>query len=809
MPRGDWMFGMSLTNRVSTFLQDLTGGADLVEAQKTAVVAAQVMTILRHLPVMAISGVMIALITAYVAWDHANFTVFAIWLGGFVCLEAVMLALWWKNRNRAPETLAETAIAVRRTVWYAAAIGLSWGSLAALLIPYVAADNTIFATALITSAILVTAFSLMALLPAVLVFVLISGSLAIASALFHPHAEEWPPIVGLIAAYMLFIPWLAVSYGRAFLRHLKTDIENRENAQVIGYLLDEYEETVSEWIWETDPAGCTARMSSRLSAKLGTTGEGTARVPFATLLGLVARVDDAGFQEVRSALIEGRAFSGIECQVRSGGTDQYWRISGRPIRDDAGTPAGFVGTVRDITAEKEAKNQIIRLAHRDTLTGLYNRASFTERLENAVRTLERYGTPFTLLFLDLDKFKLVNDTYGHPVGDRLLAEVSKRIQAIVRKDDCVARLGGDEFAIILEQSNDAVFAAKLASRLIASVLEAYVIDGETLWIGVSVGIALAPQHGTRPEQILRNADLALYRAKEDGRGVFRYFEAQMDFAQRERRILEQEMHQALEDEEFRLCYQPLIGSESGRIRAMEALIRWDHPIRGEISPVEFISIAEQSNLIVAIGKWTLRTACEAATAWPDDVCVAVNVAVPHFMRSDIVADVEAVLQATGLPAYRLEIEITESLLIEDSDDVLNRLIALKKLGCAIVMDDFGTGYSSLSYLLKFPFDRLKIDRSFTRDIDTGESAKAILMAIASLGENLGIKITAEGVETADQLDFLVDIGCDQLQGFYFSQPVRHEDVAPIMLRNFMDSRQMSLHAEIRDERETRRNRSAG
>ncbi|MBO6639704.1 MAG: EAL domain-containing protein [Roseitalea sp.] len=802
---------MSLTNRVSTYLQDLTGSAGLVDAQKTAVVAAQVMTIFRHLPVMAVSGLIIALITAYVAWEEANFTAFAIWFGGFVCLEAAVLVLWWRNRNRVPETAAETARAVRRAIFYAAATGLFWGGLAAVLIPYVDHEHTIFAAALLTSATLVTAFSLMALLPAVLVFVLISGSLTIASALFHPLAEDWPPLVGLIATYMLFIPWLAVSYGRAFLRHLKTDIENRENAQVIGYLLDEYEETVSEWIWETDSAGRTARISSRLSARLGlaTTGPAPEREPFVALLGRVVGPADPGFSEVRSALRNGHAFTGIECRVESGETDQYWRISGRPIRDDGGVLAGFVGTVRDITAEKEAKSQIIRLAHRDTLTGVFNRASFTERLESAVRGLERYGTPFTLLFLDLDKFKLVNDTYGHPVGDRLLAEVSERIQSIVRKDDCVARLGGDEFAIILEQSNDAVFAAKLASRLIASVLEAYEIDGETLWIGVSVGIALAPQHGTRPEQILRNADLALYRAKEDGRGVFRYFEAQMDFAQRERRVLEQEMHQALEDQEFRLCYQPMIGTEGGHIRAMEALIRWDHPIRGEISPVEFISIAEQSNLIVDIGKWTLRTACETATAWPDHVAVSVNVAAPHFMRSDIVADVQAVLEETGLPARRLEIEITESLLIEDSDDVLNRLIALKTLGCAIVMDDFGTGYSSLSYLLRFPFDRLKIDRSFTKDIETGDSAKAILMAIASLGDNLGIKITAEGVETRDQLDFLLEIGCDQLQGFYFSQPISQQDVAPIMLRNFVDAQQPARFAERPAGRQRGRNALAG
>lgn len=772
----------SFAGSISAVIDKHVGLSDLAPAQRRQAASGQVAAVLRLVPVLAAGACVAAALLFMSAWDHRHFPETAALLGVFGFLHAMGLWLWRRqSRHHSDETAAQPV--ARWLCLLAGALGLSWGALVATIVPNTDAQMLVIVAAILTAGMVISGLAFAAIAPAMLSFIVAGAAAALAGLMVQPAGAASRSALALAGLYLAFMPWIGLQMARIFASGIVGEIRQREIAELNQRLLSGYEETASEWFWETDQSGRAVRMSPRLRERLGLVSE--VGVPLLPLLGRIAVPDDPGVPAVKAAFESDRAVSAAEIAVEIGGELRWWRISGKPTETGINGAPGYVGTVSDVTAEKATESKIIQLAHRDTLTGLFNRASFTERLDAAVRTLERYGTPFTLLFLDLDKFKLVNDTYGHPVGDKLLLEVAERIVDAVRGEDCVARLGGDEFAIIVERSNDAVYAAKLASRLIARVLEPYKIEGETLWIGVSVGIALAPQHGTRPEQILRNADLALYRAKEDGRGVFRYFEAQMDFAQRERRILEQEMHQALEEEEFRLCYQPMIAADTGTICCMEALIRWDHPIRGEISPVEFISIAEQSNLIVEIGKWTLLTACRAAADWPEHVCVSVNVAATHFMRSDIVADVQAVLESTGLAGHRLEIEITESLLIEDCEDVIDRLTALKQLGCAIVMDDFGTGYSSLSYLLNFPFDRLKIDRSFVCDIGHGPRARAILMAIASLAENLGIRMTAEGVETREQLAFLREIACDQLQGYLFSPPVRHEEVAPMMLHDFI------------------------
>ena len=317
-----------------------------------------------------------------------------------------------------------------------------------------------------------------------------------------------------------------------------------------------------------------------------------------------------------------------------------------------------------------------------------------------------------VLYLDLDQFKAVNDSRGHLIGDKLLVQVSKRIKSALREADIAARLGGDEFAIILNNNCDADETAALAHRLVETVGKPYEFDEDIVSIGVSIGIAIAPINGTRPDQILRNADLALYRAKAEGRGTWRFFESQMDSDVRERRMLELELRQALKEGEFVLHYQPLVSAEDNKPSGFEALVRWNHPIRGIVPPAEFIPIAEQTGLIKQIGDWTIHEACHAAARWPEDLLVAVNLSAKHFQMSDITAVVREALAASKLPPHRLELEITESLLIERPDDVVEKLGELKALGVTIAMDDFGTGYSSLSHLLKFPFDKIKIDRSF-------------------------------------------------------------------------------------------------
>ncbi|MEM9279296.1 MAG: EAL domain-containing protein, partial [Pseudomonadota bacterium] len=498
--------------------------------------------------------------------------------------------------------------------------------------------------------------------------------------------------------------------------------------------------------------------------------------PFAEILRKLS-VDESMLSLLCKKVESQEVFIGFELSLNPTENTAHWSIAALPTRDVSKQFTGHIVLISDRTGERNAEEEKSRLALSDPLTGLMNRARFSEEIDRETAKLERYGTNFTLMFLDLDKFKLVNDMRGHMVGDKLLRLVSERILACVRETDSVARLGGDEFAIIMRNECDAGAAARLAARLLQSVSRKYEIDGEFHTIGVSIGIALAPMNGTRPSQLLRNADLALYRSKADGRGVFRFFESQMDADQREKRMLELELREAIDQGQFELFYQPLISTVTGLAVGMEALIRWNHPIRGRISPDEFMPIAEQTSLIQDIGNWTIGEACSTAMDWPNDMRISINLSAQHLIGSDIVKITKEALQRTGLSPDRLELEITESLFINNADEAAQLLNSLKKLGVAIVLDDFGTGYSSLSYILKFPFDKIKIDRSFVMASSDDHAARAILKMISGLGEQLGIRITAEGVETNDQVQFLQSIKCDECQGFFFAKPLSKLDLS--------------------------------
>jgi diguanylate cyclase (GGDEF)-like protein len=524
-------------------------------------------------------------------------------------------------------------------------------------------------------------------------------------------------------------------------------------------------------------------VSDRFSAASDIPKQQLAGLQFHDFLRSVSQENEPILEELRHDIEQHVTFSGVELQIAVTGIERYWRLTGKPTFDEFGAYTGYIGTASDVTAEKNSERRINYLAHNDALTGLLNRAKFTEHLKQSVARLERYGSPFVVLYLDLDQFKAVNDSRGHLIGDRLLMQVSKRIKATLREADIAARLGGDEFAIILN-NNNADETAALAHRLVETVSLPYEFDGDIVSIGVSIGIAIAPVNGTRPDQILRNADLALYRAKAEGRGTWRFFESQMDSDVRERRMLELELRQALKEGEFVLHYQPLVSAEDNKPSGFEALVRWNHPLRGIVSPAEFIPIAEQTGLIKQIGDWTIREACLAAARWPEGLLVAVNLSAKHFQMSDITAVVRDALAASRLPPHRLELEITESLLIESPDQVVEKLGELKALGVTIAMDDFGTGYSSLSHLLKFPFDKIKIDRSFVTASPEDVIARDILRSIASLGKTLKIMIAAEGVETQEQVDFLRDIACSELQGFYFAKPLNEIDLARYFLAQF-------------------------
>jgi diguanylate cyclase (GGDEF)-like protein/PAS domain S-box-containing protein len=453
------------------------------------------------------------------------------------------------------------------------------------------------------------------------------------------------------------------------------------------------------------------------------------------------------------------------------GTTRVMELRGRSMRivTQPMESGGWVATFEDITEWQRAQDQISHMARHDALTNLPNRTLFREELEHALK-LAKGGDQLAVLCLDLDHFKKINDSLGHPVGDALLREVALRLVGCVGPSDTVARLGGDEFAVVqFCKGCDPTAVSALASHVVELLAAPYEINGHHLVIGVSIGISLAPDDGDNPDQLLKNADLALYRAKGDGRGTYRFFEAGMDARAQARRLLELDLRLALQRSEFEVHYQPIRDIASDEITVCEALVRWKHPQRGLIAPNHFIPIAEETGLIVAIGEWVLRQACRDASSW-SKACVAVNLSPVQFRNADLVATVKSALAESGLPADRLELEITESVLLQNSEATRAMLHELRGLGVGISLDDFGTGYSSLSYLRSFPFDKIKIDRSFINELTTQKDSLAIVRAVTGLGKSLGITTTAEGVETDAQLELLGREGCTQAQGYLISKP---------------------------------------
>jgi diguanylate cyclase (GGDEF)-like protein len=450
-------------------------------------------------------------------------------------------------------------------------------------------------------------------------------------------------------------------------------------------------------------------------------------------------------------------------------------ISQQPMPD-----GGWVAVHEDITERRRSEAKIAHLARHDVVTGLPNRVMFREHLEQAFASLQA-GRSFSVLCLDLDHFKQVNDTLGHPIGDRLLQAVATRLTACVEESDLVARIGGDEFAIVQRAVERPEKSSRLASRIVDAISTPFDIEGKHVVIGTSIGIAIAPADGRDPDQLLKNADMALYLAKTDGRNTHRFFEAEMDRRLQARRALELDLRAAIVNGDFELRYQPIVKLDSGAICGFEALIRWNNGSRGQILPSDFIALAEETGLVLPIGEWVLRTACSQAVAWPDAVTVAVNLSPAQFKSQNLVQVVLNALATSGLAPGRLELEITESVLLQNEANTLSTLHQLRALGVRIAMDDFGTGYSSLAYVRSFPFDKIKIDRSFVSDMTQREESAAIVRAVAGLARSLDIITVVEGIETQQQLDMARAEGCDEGQGYLFGRPQTDTHI-PALLR---------------------------
>ena len=541
-------------------------------------------------------------------------------------------------------------------------------------------------------------------------------------------------------------------------------------------LIREAEEHSAGWFWETDRNGQISYLSTKVAELLGV-DEGSA-----TFTDLFRLSGDASDTE-RTLIFHfssRTSFSDYSLETGTGEAMRHWTVSGRPRFDEFGQFQGFTGTGSDLTEKRRSEAEITRLALFDGLTGLANRQRMKLSLDQTLINSRRGWRGVALLLLDLDRFKAVNDTLGHPVGDALLKQVAQRLQRCAADHGLVGRLGGDEFQIILPEAPGEEALSELARTIITTLSQPYYLAGSNITIGCSIGIAVAPENGTDSEALIRSADLALYAAKADGRGTHRFYHEDMLEGARHRKALEDDLRGALARGEFHVVYQPVVATRDASVVGFEALVRWEHPIRGAVSPGEFIPIAEESGLIESIGEWVLRTAAADAVSWPGDIRVAVNVSPIQFANSQLPTIVASTLANSGLPAHRLELEITEGVFLNESASTDAMFASLKRLGVRLALDDFGTGYSSLGYLRKAPFDKIKIDQSFVRGAAvTGNRNAAIIQAIVSLATTLGMETTAEGVEIQDEVGLIAGLGCSHIQGYVYGRPMPADAAAAL------------------------------
>jgi diguanylate cyclase (GGDEF)-like protein len=564
-----------------------------------------------------------------------------------------------------------------------------------------------------------------------------------------------------------------MTVARWAFHQLKMNADVGSQSESASLLLQEYEQRGVGWLWQVDGENRVTYISSRMSALLGRPASQLIGHSFAALLG--------GHAELGRVLLEKQPFNALEMELGTPRGPRWISMAGDPIIDTAGRFEGFRGVGSDITEIRQTQERLTHLANVDVLSGLPNRGRVRQLLGEALRGATTGNVPCAIMFLDLDGFKPVNDTFGHPKGDAVLRAVAKRLVDEVGSHGTVGRMGGDEFAIVINDAQSRKKVETLADRIIQSIKEPYMIDQIEIRIGVSIGCAFGPIDGATVDDLILKADLALYQAKDAGRGCARYFSSELQSEQEDRVRLEADLRSALASKQFHLVYQPLINSKNQRLVGFEALIRWNHPKRGFVPPNVFIPVAEETGLMPVIGEWVIDEAARAAATWPDPIAVALNISPKQIIQPNLPNVVSEALGRHKLAGNRLELEVTEGVFLGDNGSTLDVLKRLRALGVGIALDDFGTGYSSIGYLNKAIFHKLKIDGSFVREAGSRPENVAIIQSIVQLAKSFRMSVTAEGVETAEDFERMRDLGCDIIQGYLFGKPLAYERANQMVL----------------------------
>ncbi|MEO5733958.1 MAG: EAL domain-containing protein [Rubrivivax sp.] len=698
------------------------------------------------------------------------------WLGWLALLSMVCgvgLANWWKHR-RAPRARV-SPLAVRRMVSGVFVLSLLWAAATAGWLAAIAPEQQLLLATLVVGIMCGGAFALASVPQAAVVWLAtMTGGTVLG--LWRDGGSVSPQLTVMVLFYAALLSLCALTSARIGTARLVSERQAERQREWIGLLLRDFEENSADLLWETDAKGRFVRLSGRLAKALYGTEQ---LVQGAALLSaLVARApaaDPAVLAPLADAMAAGRPFRDVAVPVQTVGGPMWWSFSGKPLLSAAGAVQGWRGVVTDITPARLARERLEQLAHFDSLTGLANRLQLADRLRRASETAAACGTRLALICIDVDHFKFINDTQGHAIGDAVLVEVARRMRHCMRPQDLATRLGGDEFALLIDPVSDEMQAQAIARRLVEAMLQPLELGERSVRFSVSVGVALGdaggPGGSTDLDALLGNADLALYAAKEAGRGRFQLFSSDLGDRHRRHVQVSRELRGALEAGQFSLAWQPQVDIETRRVVGTEVLLRWSHPELGFVSPAEFIPIAETSGQIREIGLWVLEQACAGAVVLHESISVSVNASPVQLMREDFVESVRRALARTGLPASRLKIEITESLFMDAVPVALANLHGLRKLGVKIALDDFGTGFSSLAYLLRFPFDLLKIDRAFVLEMMARDEAKALVRTIVEMARTLGMGTIAEGVEDLAQLEVLRQAGCESVQGYLVARPM--------------------------------------